>query len=102
MRIRALAIAACLAGAMTIAAQPAQARWGWGGHWGGWGHRGWGFPGAFIGGLALGAALGAYPYYGYGYGYPYSGYYGYPGYAYPSYAYYGYGGRWRHRYWDRW
>ncbi len=57
-----------------------QVRWG----------RGWGWgAGAFIGGLALGAALAtpsyAYPSYGY-YGYPYASY----GYSYPYYgSYYG-------------
>ncbi len=60
-----------------------QAHWGWGWGWG---------VGAFLGGLALGAALAAPPYY-YGYpygyyGYPY-GYYGYP-YAYAPYPYWGY------------
>ena len=53
-------------------------RWGWG----------WGAC-AFVGGLALGAAL-ATPYYAYGY--PYYGYrYGYSYYGYPhGYSYYGY------------
>lgn len=59
--------------------------WGWGrGGWG-WGRRGWGWgAGAFVGGLALGAALGGYGGYGYS---PYYDYYGYdPGYV-PAYAY---------------
>jgi hypothetical protein len=102
--------------------QVVQARWGggwghggWGhGGWGhgGWGHGGWGWggrgwgwgAGAFVGGLALGTALG-----GWGYGYPYS--YGYDTYDYgyyPAYAsYYGgpyaYGGWrpfWRRAYWN--
>ena len=63
-----------------------QVRWGWG----------WG-SGAFIGGLALGAALAtpSYAYYGYPYGYSYGGYpysYGYWGGGYP------YGG-YRTAYW---
>jgi hypothetical protein len=51
-----------------------------GGHFHGGFHHGgccWWGPGAFIGGLALGAAL-AYPYYAYPY-------YAYPSYAYPPY-----------------
>ncbi|HEU5275156.1 MAG TPA: hypothetical protein VFU97_15955 [Xanthobacteraceae bacterium] len=82
--------------------------WGWGrGGWG-WGHRGWGWgAGAFVGGLALGAALGGW---GYGYSpyYDYGGYYpGYvPAYAYGAYyggpyaAYYG-GGYYGRPYWRR-
>jgi hypothetical protein len=60
---------------------------GWGGH-GGWGWRagccwgGWRWPGAFVGGVALGAAV-AGPY-AYGYGYP--AYDPYPSYYAPSYA----------------
>ena len=58
-----------------------QVRWGWG----------WGL-GAFIGGLALGAALTtpSYAYYGYPYGYSYGGYpysYGYWGGGYPYWGY---------------
>src|SRR5271157_2135980 len=52
-------------------------RGGWRGGWGGWGWRGGGWwPGAVLGGVAVGAAVAASPYY-YGYGYPYYGY-GYP------------------------
>jgi len=67
----------------------AQARWGgWHGGWrgGGWGWRGggwgwrrgwgWGFPGAFVGSLAIGAAVGG----------PYSGYNSYSYYN-PPYPY---------------
>ena len=93
-KIRATAIGLFLAGLMALVpagaaslptgiaavktAAPAdlvQAQWGrWHGGWG-W-RRGWGFPGAFIGGLALGAAIGsAGPYYGAPYyGGPYYGY----------------------------
>ena len=56
-------------------------RGGWGGWRGGWGG-GWWWPGAVIGGLALGTALAA-PYY---YGCPWG--YGYCGYPYP-YRYWG-------------
>jgi len=115
--LRKAAIAACVAagalaiGALTAAAGPlptniaamktaastdvVQARWGGHGGWGGggWGRGGWGrgggwFPGAVVGGLAAGLALGSY---GYGYGYPYDyGYGGYGGYYPASYGYGGY------------
>lgn len=97
-KIRATAVGLFLAGLMAMApagaasrptgiaavkaaapADLAQARW----H-GGWGGRGWGFPGAFISGPALGTAIGsAGPYYG-------APYYGGPYYGYDA----AYGGPW--------
>ncbi len=84
--LSALIIAATVAVTLTTVSGPAEARWGYGWHGGGWGWRGgrdwrggWGW-----GGAAPGYAL-ASPYYGYGYGYPpYS--YGYYGYV-PLYSY---------------
>ncbi len=102
--LTALVLAGTLAMATTATPTPAHA-------WRGWG---WG-----LGGLALGAFIGAalvrpaysyYPAYSYGYGYPaYSYSYGYPaysyGYGYPAYSYgygypaysYGYGGYYQPR-----
>ncbi len=99
---RSLALAACLAGAAALTPDAALAAGGhgfaggghsvgggaWrGGHAGGgwrgdhWGHRGFGRPGVFWGGLGLGLGIGAVGYYGgwwgpYGYApYYYDGYY---------------------------
>jgi hypothetical protein len=64
----------------------ADVRWGggWGWRGGGRGWRGAWWPGAVIGGLALGPALAAGPYYAYPYGGPYWGG-GYAGYRYRPY-----------------
>src|SRR5262245_8317838 len=82
-----------LAGATAAVTTPAQAQphggWRGGGGWhggGGWrggyhrGGGGWGYVGAGLAGLAVGAALAGphyygYPHYGYGYYGPYDGYY---------------------------
>ena len=81
---RAIALLAVLVLLLGMAAPThAWGRGGGGGHFHGGFHHGgccWWGPGAFIGGLALGAAL-AYPYY------PYQ-YYAYPSYAYPPYQVY--------------
>src|SRR5262245_21644119 len=84
-----------LLGAAVVAVAPesAQAQHGWGGHWGGGGHAGYGYWGGHWGGYG---GHYWYPYTGWGYAqYPYSGYYGSPYYAY-SYPYYGYP---RYGYW---
>jgi hypothetical protein len=82
------------AGAGAVAGEAGVAVWAWRGGWG----RGWWVPGAVIGGLALGAAVAASPYY-YGCGYPYGYGYGcgypyvYIGSPYWSSAYAGYADR---------
>ena len=86
MRLRNLGIALVATAAIgLVSAAPASAQHhGWGGHGGHWGghggHWGGGFGPGFVGGLALGAAVGG----------PYYGYYGYDGpyaYDYGDYAY---------------
>jgi hypothetical protein len=81
MQLRKLGIALAATVAIGLAsAAPASAQHHWHHHGGG----GWGgFGPGFVGGLALGAAVGG-PYYGYGYA-PYS--YGYGPYAYAGDCY---------------
>ena len=85
----ALAIALAAAPAFSQYADARSRHYGHHGYRGHYGHGHYGHPGAFIGGFAAGAFLGAFarPYYGYGYYAP-RYYYPPPAYFYPQQDYY--------------